>query len=335
MFKAFKCGILIFLIIGFGSISIAQQEAVLVKVTKVQMVELYDVFSVIGQCKSDMGRDYYANVAGTLDEVSAKQGSKVHKGDVLLVIDKDIAIALKSQAIADLKAAEASYGRSKALFAKQYIGNKDLEKSSADLEKVRFDFAKSMNNYDNMFIIAPFDGEIGVIKPRIGSVIQKGDYLFSITSQDASTRSILVELPESLHDQVTPLTELIVTDNKGGAVKGHIASISQYVSDNGTISARITINSNNNIFLGSYVNVDVIINKHKNLCVPDQVIQSSNKGHFIYKIDDNKASKIYVNTGTTLNNLTEIISDEIKEGDNVVLEGITKIGDGSLVKILE
>ncbi|MFV9856249.1 MAG: efflux RND transporter periplasmic adaptor subunit, partial [Rickettsia aeschlimannii] len=42
-----------------------------------------------------------------------------------------------------------------------------------------------------------------------------------------------------------------------------------------------------------------------------------------------------VKIGTRTEGLIEIISDDIKAGDLVVTEGMTKIGDGSKVKILE
>lgn len=87
---------------------------------------------------------------------------------------------------------------------------------------------------------------------------------------------------------------------------------------------------------GSYVNIDLIFNKHRNLAVPNQLVQSNNKGeYFVYKVNDNKVQQLYVKLGTSLNGLTEIISSEIKEGDMVVLEGITKIYDGSVVKLLD
>ncbi|WP_341755926.1 efflux RND transporter periplasmic adaptor subunit [Candidatus Tisiphia endosymbiont of Ptychoptera albimana] len=313
-----------------------EQESIGVKATKVQMADLYNVFSVIGQCKSGMSRDYYANVSGRLDLVSTSQGGKIHQGDVLLIIDQDLAVSIKSQAEVSLRKAMASYNRNKELFAKKYISSDVLEKSNSELEEARLAFAKAMNSYNDMVLIAPFDGYIGIIKSKIGDKIKQGDYLFSIIAQNSTTDNILMELPEGLYNQVSESTNLVITDNKGGLINGKIAEISQYVSDNGTISAKVIIDSNSNIVHGSYVNIDLILNKHRNLAVPNQSVQSNNKGeYFVYKVNDNKVQQLYVKLGTSLNGLTEIISSEIKEGDMVVLEGITKIYDGSVVKLLD
>lgn len=313
-----------------------EQETIGVKATTVQMVDLYNVFSVIGQCKSGMSRDYYANVSGRLDLVSTSQGGKIHQGDVLLIIDQDLAMSIKSQAEVSLRKAMASYSRNKELLAKKYISSDVLEKSSSELEEARFAFAKAMNSYNDMVLIAPFDGYIGIMKSKIGDKIKQGDYLFSIIAQNSTTNNILIELPEGLYNQVSESTNLVITDNKGGLINGKIAEISQYVSDNGTISAKIIVDSNSNIVHGSYVNIDLILNKHRNLAVPNQSVQSNNKGeYFVYKVNDNKVQQLYVKLGTSLNGLTEIISNEIKEGDMVVLEGITKIYDGNVVKLLD
>ncbi|MDR0329670.1 MAG: efflux RND transporter periplasmic adaptor subunit [Rickettsia sp.] len=330
--------IIIFLCICITSCyAIAEkQESIGVKATKVQMADLYNVFSVIGQCKSGMSRDYYANVSGRLDLVSTSQGGKIHQGDVLLIIDQDLAMSIKSQAEVSLRKAMASYSRDKELFAKKYISSDVLEKSNSELEEARLAFAKAMNSYNDMVLIAPFDGYIGIIKSKIGDKIKQGDYLFSIIAQNSTTNNILMELPEGLYNQVSESTNLVITDNNGGLINGKIAEISQYVSDYGTISAKIIIDSNSNIVHGSYVNIDLILNKHRNLAVPNQSVQSNNKGeYFVYKLNDNKVQQLYVKLGTSLNGLTEIISSEIKEGDMVVLEGITKIYDGSVVKLLD
>ncbi|WP_341759012.1 efflux RND transporter periplasmic adaptor subunit [Candidatus Tisiphia endosymbiont of Ptychoptera albimana] len=311
-----------------------KQEGIPVKASKVQMADLHNVFSVVGQCKNDASRDYYANISGTVDVVSDSHG-KVNKGDILLIIDKDLATSTKSQAEISLKTAMTAYERDKALFAKKYISSDVLEKSNSDLETAKLAFSKAMNSYNDMVIVAPFDGNIGIIKLKKGDKVEQKNYLFSIIAQNSTTKSILMELPEELYNQVSVSTDLVITDNNGDKINGKIAEISQYVSDNGTISAKVIVDSNSNMLHRSYVPIDLIINKHRNLAVASQSVQSNSKGqYFVYKLNDNKVQQLYVKLGTSLNGLTEIISDEIKEGDMVVVEGITKINDGSIVKLL-
>lgn len=309
-------------------------EPVIVRAATVNTAELFDVFSTVGQCKIDQSREYYANVSGTLEVITAKQGDNVRKGEILAIIDKDIALSTKKQAESAYKTALDSYSRYQSLFAKNFISSEVLQKSQTDLEKAKYSFIKEMKTYNDMFITAPFDSEMGVVKARIGEKIKPGDYLFSLIEQGGS-QSILISLPETLYGKVTNNTEVNILNNKDSKIAGKIISISQYLSDNGTISARISIDAKDKVLHGSYVSVELIINKHSSLAIPEQCIQRNNHGNFIYKIDENNIVKlVYVTIGTRANNLIAINSQDIKEGDKVVLEGLTKVAEGQAVTLM-
>jgi len=309
-------------------------EPVIVRATTVNTAELFEVYSTIGQCKIDQSREYYANVGGTLEAITAKQGDKVLKGEILAIIDKDIALSTKKQAESAYKTALDSNSRYQSLFTKNIISYEVLQKSQTDLEKAKYSFIKEMKTYNDMFITAPFDSEIGVVKARIGEKIKPGDYLFSLIEKGGS-QSILISLPENLYGKVTTNTEANILKNKNSKIAGKIISISQYLSDNGTISARISIDAKDKVLHGSYVSVELIINKHSSLAIPEQCIQRNNHGNFIYKIDENNIVKlVYVTIGNRANNLIAINSQDIKEGDKIVLEGLTKVAEGQAVTLM-
>ncbi|WP_341793847.1 MULTISPECIES: efflux RND transporter periplasmic adaptor subunit [unclassified Rickettsia] len=340
----------IFLIVTVVSLSAAaaksvKSNAVGVIAAKVQTTDLFDVFNVVGQCKNDNSRDYYANVAGKLEIVSSSQGNKVNKGEVLFIIDKNIAETTKMNAEALLNTKQDNYTRNKTLFAKKFISSEELERSKSDFEDARFNYSKAVKTYNDMLITAPFDGKIGVIKPKPGDNIKQGDYLFSIVEGEG-TQSIFIELPESLYGKVSNDTEATITvgktdgkDNQATPlseeIKGKISSVSGYLSDNGTMDAKIMLPANNKMMHNSYVNVTLIINPHKNLAVPEQCIQRNNQGNFIYKIDNNIVKQLYVEIGSRTNGLIEITSKDIHEGDLIVAEGMTKVDDGTEVKLPE
>ncbi len=187
----------------------------------------------------------------------------------------------------------------------------------------------ALKTYNDMIITAPFNGKIGVIKPMVGDGVKIGDYLFSITGADKS-QSVFIELPESLSGKVLASTKAIVN----GKIHSEVFAISHYLSNNGTITAKIALPNNTNILHNSYVDVKLIINPHENLAVPEKSIQRNNQGNFVYKIDGDIAKQLYVKTGLRTNGLIEIISDNIKDSDIIVTEGMPQISDGAKVKIL-
>ena len=74
---------------------------------------------------------------------------------------------------------------------------------------------------------------------------------------------------------------------------------------------------------------------HKGLAVNENSILRSDKGSYIYLVKDNKIKKQYVDTHTRTAEMIEIVSNEINEGDLVVIEGLNKISDGSSVNIIK
>lgn len=323
---------LLLVFIFFYNILNVYSAEVLVKPTSVTSVEFFDQYNSIGQYKKIQSRDYTAQVSGIVHYTSHKQGMPVKSGDVLLKIDHHIAESIKSQAQTDFEDAKLSHIRDQNLFKKKFISDEVLHKSLVNLETKKLMLDKALKTYDDMVITAPFDGELGVIKAIAGNRVNPGDYLFSIIAKSGGI--IFVELPESLYGKVDQTTELFITNNDN-KVMGKIDSISDYLSDSGTITTKILVDDDQLIY-GSYVNVTFIINKHKGLGVPESAVMQNDDGSFVYKInDDNTIKSVYVDLGTRTANMIEIISDNITLNDKVVLEGLTKVRDGLEVSILD
>ncbi|MGX6959938.1 MAG: efflux RND transporter periplasmic adaptor subunit [Rickettsia endosymbiont of Pentastiridius leporinus] len=314
-----------------ASASKKEEEKIIgVKTAKAEIAKLYEIFNIVGQCQNDNSRDYYANVSGIVEQVSAKQGQIVKEGEILLAIDKDIAETTKSRAEAMLNTKQEEYNRKEALFAKRFVSSEEHKRAKSEFEEARFNYSRALKTYSDMIITAPYAGKIGVIKPMVGDEVKIGDYLFSITGKDA-TQTILIELPESLSHKVSTDTEVLIK----GKIKSKIFAVSHYLSNNGTITAKISLPPGTNILHNSYVDVSLILNPHENLAVPEGSIQRNNQGNFIYKVESDTVKQIYVKIGLRTNGLIEITSNDIHKGDLVVTEGMTKINYGAKVRILE
>ncbi len=210
-----KLIVLFTLLISLSTMASKKEEEKItgVKATKVQIAELYDIFNIVGQCQNDNSRDYYANATRVVEKVSAHQGEIVKKGDILLVIGKNIAETTKSRAVALLNTKQKDYNRKEALFAKKFVSNEEYKRSKSELEDTKFNYSKALKTYNEMIITAPYSGKIG-------------DYLFSITGTENS-QSIFIELPESLSGKVGVDTEVLIA----GKIKSTIGAVSHYLSE--------------------------------------------------------------------------------------------------------
>ena len=306
----------------------------LVKPRSVEMFDFFEKFTAIGQCKSEKSRSYSAKIAGTIDSIEIIQGKNVTQGDLLITIDNDIAEAMKSKAEAAFESAKSTHNRDLSLLAKKIISKEVSDRSKVALETAKADLTNVLSKYENMIITAPFDGYVGVVHARVGDDVQVGDYLFSLIAKGDKT--IFVELPESLHNKVNDQSSVSVKDTMGQRVAGSLLAISSYLNENGTITAKLVFPPVTKILHGGYTEAEIIYGQHKALGVPEKTVLKNNKGNFVYKIDaENKVQQVYVKTGTRTGDMIEVISEEIKAGDRIVLEGLTKVYEGASVRIIE
>ncbi len=327
--------LIIFCLFISNSLAFGLNDKVLVKATKVISTELFDIYDAVGQCKNDNSRDYYAATSGTVDILSVKQGDKVKAGEIVIGIDSKVAKALKEQSEAALKLAQTSHIRNTTLFAKKFISEEDFEKSRVALEGAKLKLEQDLKTYDNMVITAPFDGVIGVLNIRIGDQVKPDSYLFSIlsVSKDKEDQSIFIELPENLQGIVVNNVGAII-NNSSNKATGLVTAISPYLSDSGIMTAKVSILNSQPFLHSSYVNVRLILNKHKGLAVPQPAVLQNDNGYFIYQIDANNTVKqLYVKLGSRTGEMVEIKSDTLHEGDQIVLEGLTKVQDGAVVEM--
>lgn len=309
-------------------------ESVDVVPTKIISYNFQDQFTAVGQCKLEKSKTYHAKINGTINSISIIQGKNVSKGDILITIDSAIAKAQKSKAEASFQSAKSIHERDLSLLAKKIISKEVSDKSKVALEIARADLANANNTYNNMIITAPFDGYVGVVHARTGDDVKMGDYLFSLIAN--GNKTIFVELPETLFGKIDKNSEIFALDTDNKRARGSVLAVSNYLNDNGTITAKLAFPYETKIMHGSYVETQIIFNKHRALALPEKTILKNNKGNFLYAIsEENKIKQIYVKTGTRTDNMIEIISDDLKEDDLVVLEGLTRVYEGIQVQIIE
>ena len=309
-------------------------ESVGVVPAKIISYNFQDQFTAVGQCKLEKSKTYHAKVDGTINSISIIQGKNVSKGDILITIDSAIAKAQKSKAEASFESAKSIHERDLSLLAKKIISKEVSDKSKVALEIARADLANANNTYNNMIITAPFDGYVGVVHARTGDDVKMGDYLFSLIAN--GNKTIFVELPETLFGKIDKNSEIFALDIDNNRARGSVLAVSNYLNDNGTITAKLAFPYETRIMHGSYVETQIIFNKHRALALPEKTILKNNKGNFVYAIsEENKIKQIYVETGTRTDNMIEIASEDLKEGDLVVLEGLTKVYQGVQVEIIK
>lgn len=309
----------------------ADQNKIFVTHTTIKSYNFHNKFTAIGQVKSEHSKTYYAKVTGTIDSIPITQGKNIAAGDILMTIDANIAEAIKSKAKATLASAQATYKRDLQLLKKKIISSEISNGSKVALEAAKLDFINATNKYEDMVITAPYNGYIGVTRARVGDDVKIGDYLFSLIAHGDKT--VFIELPETMRSKIDENSLIYALDSNNTKIQGRLIAVSDYLNDNGTITAKLAFPGDSNLVHGSYIEIEMIFSQHQALAIPEKILLKNNDGNFVYKItEDNKIQQVYITTGARTDNMIEIISGDLQAEDSLVLSGLTKVHDGAAIE---
>jgi membrane fusion protein (multidrug efflux system) len=85
---------------------------------------------------------------------------------------------------------------------------------------------------------------------------------------------------------------------------------------------------------GMYVETEIITNTHEGLLIPLDAIIRRGASTYVFKIVDNTATLVKIDTGLTLGNQIEV-KNRLQEGDLIVVIGQNLLNDGTPVRISE
>ncbi len=298
-------------------------------------------------------------VAGIIVKRLFKEGSKVEKGDVLYQIDPASYEATLDSAKADLVSAQATLEKAK-LQADRY---KDLVKNRAiseqDYEDAEATYRASLAsvmaskaavktaqiNLDYTQIKAPISGRIGKSFVTEGALVtaSQTDYLASIQQIDplyvdlSQPSNAVLKLRQKAKNEEMKLSGIKLTLDDGTKIDQpatlQFADVSVDEST-GTVSLRALLpNEDNTLLPGLYVRAAVPVDYiEKAILVPQAAVSRDATGTAHVKIvnSENKVEDRSITT-TRVIGTNWLVTDGLKEGDQVIVSGLQKIGVGSLV----
>ncbi|TPL54745.1 efflux RND transporter periplasmic adaptor subunit [Mesorhizobium sp. B2-4-6] len=302
-----------------------------------------------------------ARVSSQIVSIAVRDGQMVKAGDLLISLDdralkaqlaKDQATLVKDQAM--LVSAQADLQRAKDLVAKQagtqqtYDQALAAQKAAAatiDADKATIDADTVQLSYAT--ISAPIAGRLGAVNVSVGDLVTTSNGNSSnstplVTITQIDPLQVNFTLPESnlalLHKALADPQQGDVTLTKDGDPtpigKGTLDFVDSSVDTaSGTIATRASIpNSDLSLWPGQYVNVVLEAGTMPQMTsVPTVAVQPSQKGPFVYVVKpDNTVEMRPVQVALT-EGQNSAISDGLKSGEKVVIEGQTRLKNGAAV----
>lgn len=321
----------------------------------------------LGTIEGKVNVEIRPQVEGILQEIYVDEGQYVEKGQNLFKIDASVyqeglnnAVANQNVAKARLENAKLEVERLRPLVENDVISEVRLRKVMSDYDVAKASLDQAAAEVRNAeiskeftILTAPVGGYIGRIPKRIGNLVSKGDrepmtvlsdvqevyVYFSMNESDflyfskiKAREDSLLGIKNSKNRLVFPEATLILADGEEYSKKGIVDAIDGQVDrTTGAISLRASFPNEDNILRnGSTGTLKISETKKGVIQIPQVATSSLQDRTFVYTLDDNnqverRSIKI---EGTSRDNY---IVTGLNIGDRVLLSGIDKITDGSVV----
>ena len=156
-----------------------------VEAAKVETLRLPDDTQAVGTLKSRIGVVLRPEVSGRITQLNFTDGQRVRKGQVLVQFDDQLPLAQMQQSLAELSIAQANQKRNQELVAQNFISQRSLDESAANLQVAQAKLALAKATADRLKIIAPFDGMVGIRSVNVGDYLKDGADIVNIEDIDA------------------------------------------------------------------------------------------------------------------------------------------------------
>lgn len=139
-------------------------------------------------------------VSGRITQLNFVDGQRVHKGQVLVQFDDQLPLAQVQQSLAELSIARANQKRNQELVAQNFISQRSLDESAANLQVAEAKLALARATAARLKIVAPFDGIVGIRQVNVGDYLKDGADIVNI--EDIEAIYVDFRLPERFQSKI-------------------------------------------------------------------------------------------------------------------------------------
>jgi membrane fusion protein (multidrug efflux system) len=296
----------------------------------------------VAQVKAIQRIELRAFEKGYLTNTYVDEGKLVKKGQKMFQIMPILVRAEYEKAKAEYEASQIEFENTEMLFKENVVSKAEYATMRAKLKKSKaaMDLAKS--HLDLTTISAPFTGIVDKFQVRLGSFVEEGALLTTLS--DISQLWIYFNVSEKdyLNFQKKKKAgeeKISVTFQMANGEefnhRGIVDTIeSEFNSETGTIPFRATFPNPEGLLRHGETGNILIQEKIPNaLVIPQKATFEVLDNHYVYVVDEKgKASARQIAVANEVPHLF-VVANGIQETDVVLIEGIGRINDGETVKI--
>lgn len=309
------------------------RKSILISTTNVEKIHFEHFVEVTGSVLSKKNVSISGEVLGRIQEITAVEGMRVTKGQILAKIDAETILRNIDEVEKQLELANILFEKQDRLW-KQQIGTEiQYLEAKNRKESLQTNLATLKSQQSKTLVRAPFNGTVETVQVRLGELVQPGVPMFQFVGDS----DLFIEADVS--------EKYVGLIQRGDSVEVSFPSVEK------DLKARITtvgaiINPNNRTFkieiavpsldflkpnMISVIKIKDYENKTA-VTVPNYLILQDNKGDYVFTVDESLSKKRYIKRGKTYKEVTEVL--EGLTGSEVLIDkGFREVGDNFVVNI--
>ena len=294
----------------------------------------------VTQIKSIRNIEIRNQEKGYLQKIYVDEGQYVKAGQVLFQIMPTQFQAELLKAQAEAKGAEIELQNTKILVDKKIVSKNEQALAMAKLEQARAEVSLAKLHLSFTEIRAPFSGTIDRIPLKLGSLVDEGALLTSLSDNSQMFAYFNVSEPEYLNyqtdvkDRGETKVGLLLANEQLFKYKGNVEVIeSEFNSETGNISFRARFpNSDKLLKNGESGEIQMIVPQHNALVIPQKATYEIQDKKYVFVVDKNNVVKSREITITGEMPDLYVVKSGITENEKILLEGVQKVKEDDKIK---
>ncbi|QDO94911.1 efflux RND transporter periplasmic adaptor subunit [Formosa sediminum] len=321
-------------------------------------IETYREFPVTIEGTENI--EIYPKIEGFIEKVYVDEGQYVQKGQVLFSLNapeyqQDLLStkAAISSAKADVSSAQVDVEKAKPLVEREIISKFELTSAensltaaNAALEQAQANYSNAQTNYNYTKITAPVSGYIGTLPYKLGSLVSssiseplttvsniKQVYAYFSINEKTYLEFAKVGLFKNLEE-----VSLLLPDYTAFDQKGKIQTVSGQVDEEtGSFNVRAIFDNPDNLLrTGNSATIQIPRTIKDAFLIPQSATYEIQGGVYVYVVNEqSQVQSTKITVTATNSGQAYIVTEGLKAGDQVVLEGISGLSSGKEIKTVQ
>ena len=290
---------------------------------------------ISGLTAADKRAELATRAAGTISELSFKQGDPVKAGDVILAFDaneKKIAVEAVAQL---LKQREAEFQATERLFKRGNVAKLALDGSRSQLQSAQSQYEASKAELERTQVIAPFAGIIDKISVEKGAAVGQGAVVATLIALDPIIAT--GEISERNLSSIKIGSPAIVRLVDGREEQGTVRYISREANA-ATRTYRIEVaieNKDGHIPSGMTAEIDLKSDPVKVIKLPRSAVTLSEEGALGVRAVDKDNKVVFLPVDLIDDSTDAIVLTGVAEGTKIIVTGQDFVADGEVVNVVD